>query len=266
MLAFVLVAFTAFTNAHPASDEVSSALSPSTDSAKVSVTANGVSFNMIKVEGGTFTMGATPEQGDDVRDYEEPMHKVTLSTYYIGETEVTQGLWKTVMGENPSHFKGDSLPVENVNWEDCEAFIAKLNELTGKKFALPTEAQWEFAARGGNKSKGTKYAGGKKLQDVAWYTYNSGNKTQAVGMKNPNELGLYDMSGNVCEWCADWWGEYSSAAAENPTGPATGVKRCFRGGSWVSAGWLCRPATRFARPIEEGRTDDIGLRVVMVFP
>ena len=187
---------------------------------------------MIAVEGGTFTMGATPEQDSDADSDEWPTHQVTLSNYYIGETEVTQALWKAVMGENPSQFEGDNLPVEQVSWYDCQEFIKKLNALTGKNFRLPTEAEWEFAARGGNKSRGYKYSGSNNIKDVAWYADNSGDKTHPVKTKQANELGIYDMSGNVWEWCQDWYGEYTSAAQTNPKGATTGSNRVCRGGSW----------------------------------
>ena len=193
---------------------------------------DGVSIKMIKVEGGTFTMGATDEQGTDPDSDEFPPHQVTLSNFSIGETEVTQGLWKAVMGNNPSNFTGDNLPVEEVSWDDCQLFIAKLNQLTGRNFRLPTEAEWEYAARGGNKSKGYKYAGSNTIDNVAWYKDNSGDKTHPVGSKAPNELGLYDMNGNVWEWCQDWFGDYSSSAQTNPTGPASGELRVNRGGSF----------------------------------
>ena len=162
-------------------------------------TVNGVSFEMVRVEGGTFRMGATSEQEADDWDREKPVHSVTLSSYYIGKTEVTQALWKAVMGSNPSYFKSDNQPVENVSWNDCHEFIRKLNALTGQNFRLPTEAEWEFACRGGNNSRGYKYSGSNNLGSVAWYDGNSGNKTHPVGTKAPNELGIYDMSGNVWE-------------------------------------------------------------------
>ena len=207
-------------------------------------TVNGVSFEMVRVEGGTFRMGATSEQGSDVWDNEKPVHSVTLSGYYIGKTEVTQALWKAVMGSNPSRFKGDYLPVENVSWYDCQEFIRKLNSMTGQNFRLPTEAEWEFACRGGNNSRGYKYSGSNNLGSVAWYDGNSGNKTHPVGTKAPNELGIYDMSGNVWEWCADWYGDYSSGAQTNPTGPYGGSNRVYRGGSWNYDVGRCRSSNR----------------------
>ena len=202
---------------------------------------------MIKVEGGTFTMGATPEQGADAWSDEKPAHKVTLSDYYIGKTEVTQALWETVMGNNPSRFKGENLPVEKISWNDCKEFISKLNALTGKTFRMPTEAEWEYAARGGSKSRGYTYSGSNRLDDVAWYEDNSGGKTHEVGTKSPNELGLYDMSGNVWEWCSDWFGDYSSSAQNNPKGPDSGTDRVRRGGSWGSVAWSCHCSSREIR-------------------
>ena len=205
---------------------------------------NGVSFEMVRVEGGTFRMGATSEQEENAYDSEKPVHSVTLSGYYIGKTEVTQVLWEAVMGINPSRFKGDYLPVENVSWDDCQEFIRKLNSMTGQNFRLPTEAEWEFACRGGNNSRGYKYSGSNNLGSVAWYDGNSGNKTHPVGTKAPNELGIYDMSGNVWEWCADWYGDYSSGAQTNPTGPYGGSNRVYRGGSWNYDVGRCRSSNR----------------------
>ena len=210
-------------------------------------TVNGVSFKMVGVEGGTFTMGATSEQGtSDPYDDEYPTHSVTLSDFAIGETEVTQELWQAVMGSNPSSFSGTNLPVEEVSWNDCQTFITKLNQLTGKNFRLPTEAEWEYAARGGNKSKGYKYAGSNTLSDVAWYGDNSSSKTHPVQQKQANELGLYDMSGNVYEWCQDWFGGYSSSAQTNPTGPVSGSYRVGRGGSWSGSAGYCRVSLRYS--------------------
>ena len=205
-------------------------------------TVEGVSFRMVRVEGGTFLMGSKDSKAESD---EKPMHLVTLSTYSIGETEVTQELWQAVMGSNPSYFKGAKRPVEKVSWEDCQQFIQKLNQLTGKRFRLPTEAEWEYAARGGNKSKGYKYAGGNDIGSVAWYSGNSGNATHDVATKQANELGLYDMSGNVYEWCQDWYGKYTRGAQTNPTGPQGGSIRVYRGGSWGSSAGDCRSSYRF---------------------
>ena len=206
-------------------------------------TVNGVSFQMVEVRGGTFTMGATSEQGD-ANDDEKPTHEVTLSDYYIGKTEVTQALWEAVMGNNPSYFQGKSLPVENISWNDCKTFIVKLNALTGKTFRMPTEAEWEYAARGGSKSRGYKYSGSGNIDEVAWHKDNSEEKTHEVGTKRPNELGLYDMSGNVWEWCNDWYGDYSSASQTNPKGPDSGANRIGRGGGWWYYARGCRCSIR----------------------
>ena len=214
------------------------------DSQNKVFTVNGVSFKMIAVKGGTFTMGATPEQTGAYGD-ELPTHSVTLSDYYIGETEVTQELWSAVMGSNPSYFTGNmQRPVEMVSWNDCQTFISKLNELTGETFRLPTEAEWEYAARGGNQSQGRLYSGSNTIDDVAWYWDNSSSTTHPVKTKAPNELGIYDMSGNVWEWCSDWYGSYSSDAQTDPIGPSTGSYRVYRGGSWDNFAASCRVAYR----------------------
>lgn len=208
-------------------------------------TVNGVSFTMKLVEGSTFKMGSNDS---DAKSDEKPVHKVTLSSYYIGETEVTQALWKAVMGSNPSSFKGDNMPVEQVDWYDCQEFIRKLNQKTGKSFRLPTEAEWEYAARGGKKSKGYKYAGSNNIGSVAWYTDNSGSKTHVVKGKSPNELGLYDMSGNVYEWCSDWYRSdyYGESSSVNPQGPPSyGSGRVLRGGSWSRSAGYCRVSGRY---------------------
>ena len=226
-------------------------------------TVNGVSFDMVRVEGGTFTMGATAEQENEADDDEKPAHEVTLGSYYIGKTEVTQALWEAVMGNNPSRFKGSNRPVECVSWDDCQSFIAKLNEKTGKKFRLPTEAEWEYAARGGNKSQGYQYAGSNNFDEVAWYGGNSGNQTHDVGTKRPNELGIYDMSGNVWEWCSDWYGDYNSASQTNPTGPSSGTYRVLRGGSWNYNVRLCRVSYRsYLNPAN--RINYCGLRLGLI--
>ena len=218
--------------------------------------------NMVYVSGGTFTMGATSEQGSDAYNDEKPTHSVTLSSFYLCKYEVTQALWQAVMGENPSNLKGDNLPVEQVSWDDCQTFITRLNNLTGKNFRLPTEAEWEYAARGGNRSRGYKYSGSNVLSDVAWYDDNSGDKTHPVGSKSPNELGLYDMSGNVREWCSDWYGTYSSTAQTNPTGSSSGSLRVLRGGSWFSVARNCRSSSRH-HDVPDGRFYLLGLRLAL---
>ena len=235
------------------------------------LTVNGVTFTMVAVEGGTFMMGATEEQGSDAYDREKPAHQVTLSSYCICETEVTQALWLAVMGNNPSYFKGNmQCPVERVSWNDCQTFIAKLNELTGKTFRLPTEAEWEYAARGGKHSQGYKYAGSNDIDAVAWYWYNipsqssgtSGYGTQPVATKAPNELGLYDMSGNVSEWVQDCYGSYSSESQTNPTGPVWSPYRVDRDGFWNSLARNCRVSYRgSANPASSG--SGLGLRLAM---
>ena len=225
-------------------------------------TVNGVRFKMIAVAGGTFTMGATSEQKRPYDD-EKPTHTVTLSDYYIGETEVTQELWAAVMGSNPSRFTGNmQRPVECVSWDDCQTFIRKLNELTGANFRLPTEAEWEFAARGGRNSRGYQYSGKRKLGRVAWCYDNSSDTTHPVKTKSPNELGIYDMSGNVSEWCQDWWGDYSSSSQTNPTGPSTGSRRVYRGGSWSISARRCRSAYRRSNAPDNGNMH-LGLRLAL---
>ncbi len=223
---------------------------------------DGISIEMVKVEAGSFNMGATPEMQNPDED-EKPVHRVTLTNnYYIGKYEVTQALWQAVMGSNPSHFKGDDLPVEQVSWNDCQDFISKLNAMTGKRFRLPSEAEWEYAARGGKKSRGYQYSGSNTLGDVAWYEGNSGSKTHAVGTKQPNELGIYDMTGNVYEWCQDWYGSYSSSPQTNPIGAVSGSSRVDRGGSWFFTAKHCRSSYRFN--LTPGyRLNFLGLRLVL---
>ncbi len=205
------------------------------------IVVNGVTFEMVHVAGGTFTMGRLPERDGDPADddpimYQQfiaPAHRVTLGDYCIGKTEVTQALWKAVMGSfhTPNQI-GDNLPVENVSWEQCQAFINKLNALTGKKFRFLTEAEWEYAARGGNKSKGYKFSGSNNINEVAWYYGNSGGDLHPVGTKAPNELGIHDMTGNVREWCADWREDYSLKPQTNPLGAKSGDWRVVRGGGF----------------------------------
>lgn len=201
--------------------------------------------NMVYVEGGTFMMGATSEQGSDADSSEKPVHCVTVSSFSIGRYEVTQEEWEAVMGSNPSNFKGARLPVEQVSWDDCQEFIRRLRNLTNRHFRLPTEAEWEFAARGGNRSRGYKYSGGNDIGSVAWYDGNSRNKTHQVGGKLANELGLYDMTGNVWEWCADWYGSYGSEDQSNPVGPSTGSHLVLHGGGWYGIAPGCRVSRRF---------------------
>ena len=218
----------------------------------------GNEINMVRVEGGTFTMGCTSEQGDVCFSNEIPSHSVTLSTFYIGKYEVTQGQWKEVMGINPSYYpNGDNYPAETVSWNDivgtsgattvingityyANGFIYKLNQITGKQYRLPTEAEWEFAARGGSSVYQEKYSGSHHVDNVAWYINNlpfeliggAAYGIQPIGGKSPNQLSIYDMSGNVWEWCSDWYESYDNSSQTNPTGPSTGSYRVCRGGSW----------------------------------
>ena len=186
---------------------------------------NGVSFDMVEVEGGNYLMG----DDNSERSNEMPAHKETIPTFHIGKTEVTQELWEAVMGTNPSQFKGEAnLPVERVTWTDCNTFISKLNELTGKNFRLPSEPEWEYAARGGNKSQGFTYPGSDNVDEVVWYRENSGDKTHPVAQKQPNELGIYDMGGNVLEWTSD---KYS----DNYSSSRTDSDRCDRGGGYSNS-------------------------------
>lgn len=225
----------------------SSASSVTTSGNKKTYTVNGVSFTMVRVASGTFTMDASSSDSDAESD-EKPAHQVTLSSYSIGETEVTQALWQAVMGSNPSRFTGDlQRPVEKVSWNDCQEFIRKLNAMTGETFRLPTEAEWEYAARGGSHSRGYKYSGSDNLGTVAWYYNNSSSTTHPVKGKQSNELGIYDMSGNVYEWCADRYDSsyYSSSPSSNPKGPSAGFNQVIRGGSWLNYTRGCRVSYRF---------------------
>ncbi|MBD5297192.1 MAG: formylglycine-generating enzyme family protein [Bacteroides sp.] len=217
-------------------------------------TVNGVSFEMVRVDGGSFMMGSYNGDSD-----EQPVHSETVSTFYIGKTEVTQALWTAVMGSNPSYFKGPNLPVEMVSWNDCQEFIDRLNRITGRNFRLPTEAEWEYAARGGNRSRGYDYSGSNNLQSVGWYDGNSGGSTHPVGSKLDNELGLYDMSGNVWEWTSDLW---SSNYSSYRNGGSSGSNRVCRGGSYFSSARYCRSA--FRNYYDSGnRYRDLGFRLAL---
>jgi formylglycine-generating enzyme required for sulfatase activity len=250
-----------------------------------------ISPEMIKVEGGTFNMGSNENS-----DYAKPVHKVTLSDFLIGKYEVTQELWESVMGDNPSWFKGTKRPVEHVSWYDVIELCNKLSakegltpaykidktqkdpnntsnhdnlkwlitcDFSSNGYRLPTEAEWEYAARGGNKSKGYTYSGSDDINEVAWYNDNSVDETHEVGKKKPNELGLYDMSGNVKEWCWDWYSNeyYSSSVQTNPGGSNSGSDRVWRGGSCYSAASICRVANRFSNGVPVGWDTDAGFRL-----
>ncbi len=226
---------------------------------------NGVEFKMVDVQGGTFNMGGTIEQGTDAAPNELPAHQVTLSDFAIGQTEVTQGLWLAVMGTRPSSHTGDlNMPVESVTWSECQTFITKLNQFTGQNFRLLTEAEWEYAARGGKKSKGYKYSGSNNVDEVAWYkTTVTDHKTHIVAQKKPNELGLYDMSGNVDEWVYDYFSygdTYPSEPQTNPTGPASGSDHIYRGGNYNSTAYQCRVSYRNSWNYSK---QDLGFRIAM---
>ncbi|MEQ8702811.1 MAG: formylglycine-generating enzyme family protein [Phaeodactylibacter sp.] len=213
--------------------------------------------NMVRVSGGSFTMGCTPEQSNCDGD-ERPAHRVELSSYSIGKYEVTQGQWEAVMGTSVANQRdkenkdwpllgvGSNYPMYYVSWEEVQDFIVKLNRMTGGNYRLPTEAEWEYAARGGSRSRGYKYSGSNNLGSVGWYRDNSGSKPHPVGKKSPNELGLYDMSGNVWEWCSDWYDSdyYSSTPGRNPKGPGRGSYRVIRGGGWNNSAGICRASDR----------------------
>lgn len=223
------------------------------------ISVNGVSFVMKPIEGGTFQMGAQKSDNssgnydDEAFDNEKPVHEVKVDSFYMGEIVATQALWKAVMGSEPTYNdgwedkygKGDNYPAYRVSYNDIvNDFIPKLNRLTGKNFRLPTEAEWEYAARGGNKSNGYRYGGSDSVEDVAWCWEKSGRKAHPVKSCQPNELDLYDISGNVWEWCQDWYGNYSCASQDNPTGPSKGSKRVLRGGSWCCYTRYCRVSIR----------------------
>ena len=214
-------------------------------------------IEMVYVSGGTFTMGTA--QRNYSYNWSEPPHKVTLSGYYIGKYEVTQELWVAVMGSNPSYFRGNKLPVENVSWDDVQKFLRKLNTMTGKNYRLPTEAEWEFAAIGGSNYKNFIYAGSDNIDDVAWYSCKS---THEVGTKSPNTKVIYDMSGNVCEWCQDYFGEYGKRSQVNPKGPVSGTYRIFRGGCFYTNEKACEVWNRnYGNP--DDRSSGIGFRLAL---
>ncbi len=230
---------------------------------KITIRVGNVSFDMVKVQAGSFVMGCTSEQGGECYGDESPYHRVTITQdYYFGVYEVTQELYQAVMGVNPSSWKAYDRPVENVSWNDAQEFCSELSRMTGRRFSLPTEAEWEYAARGGNKSSGYKYSGSSRLAAVAWYTDNSGGQTNPVGRLQPNELGIYDMSGNVWEWCQDRYGNYSSSSMTDPRGPSTGSYRVLRGGSWGSLAKSCRVSIRYYGP-PDYRNSYYGFRVVL---
>ena len=219
---------------------------------------------MVLVEGGVFTMGCTSEQGGDCDDDKKPAHQVTVSSFYIGKYEVTQALWKAVMGttvqQQLDNGEGDNYPMYYVSWHETQEFINRLNAATGKQYRLPTEAEWEYACRGGARSAQYTYSGSNTVGNVAWYDGNSGRTTHAVGSKSPNELGIYDMSGNVWEWCSDWYGDYSKSPQTNPQGPSTGSYRVIRGGSWGSNERFVRVSYRYYGT-PDGRGGGIGIRL-----
>ena len=260
----VSISSVSFSQSATTSSDFSSISSVSSGNNEISIPVkNGITIDMVKVEAGTFMMGATSEMQKPYDD-EKPVHQVTLTNnYYMGKYEVTQSLWQAVMSSNPSKFKGADLPVERVSWNDCQEFISKLNSMTGRKFRLPTEAEWEYAARGGKKSRGCQYSGSSNISKVAWYDDgNSGRKTHPVGTKQANELGIYDMTGNVLEWCQDRYSSYLSSSQTNPIGANSGARRVRRGGSWDYAAGYCRSSYRYSdRP--DRRNGDLGFRLVL---
>ncbi len=234
-------------------------------------TAFEMEMTFVWVEGGTFQMGATSEQGSVVESDEKPVRNITLDGFYMAQFEVTQGQWEQVMGTTmQKHYLtyayaglSPEYPMYYVSREDAMAFCKRLSEQTGKYFTLPTEAQWEYAARGGNKHEKAKYAGGNTLSEVAWYSANSNNATHLYGMKKANALGLYDMSGSVWEWCKDYYGKYDVNDTINPQGPVSGTNGVFRGGSWSSSENYCRVSFR-SYDLPTMQYDNLGFRVVMI--
>jgi len=230
--------------------------------------ADGVTLEMVWVPGGTFTMGNNTAAPGMKVNYEasKPEHRVTVDTFYMGRFEVTQAQWVAVMGSNPAYFTGiDSLPVEQVSWDEAQQFCAMLSQLTGRRFRLPTEAEWEYAARGGNSGHGYVFSGGKDMGSCCWYCVNSGGHTNPVGRLAPNELGLYDMSGNVAEWCNDWMAPYSPDDQTNPRGPRNGESRVLRGGHYNSTSPGCTVYDR-GWYLPSGKYQFYGLRLLMEVP
>ncbi len=238
-------------------------------------TAFGINMRMIYVEGGTFTMGCTSEQGGECDNDESPNRQTTVSSYYIGMLEVTQSQWEKVMGTSiyqqqskaggsNTYGVGSDYPMYYVSWEEAKEFCARLSRQTGKTYRLPYEAEWEYAARGGKKNEGTKYSGGWSIGDVAWYTGNSSSSTHPCGTKRSNALGLYDMSGNVWEWCEDWYAsQYLQYDNNNPKGASSGSGRVNRGGGWLNDAEICRVSNR-GNNSPSYRYFDLGFRVVLV--
>jgi len=229
---------------------------------------------MVFVQGGTFLMGATPEQGKSCDSDETPVHKVTLSSFYISKYPITQKQWKILMGTDLKQQRdkvninysirgeGDNYPMYYISWDEAYEFINSLNDATGKKYRLPTEAEWEFACRGGLQSANYKYSGSNNINKVAWYKDNSGYTAHPVGKKKPNELGIYDMSGNVNELCSDWKGNYISEEQIDPTGNSQGFRRVNRGGSWYDIPSYSRVAHRY-QDEQNTRYYDLGFRLVL---
>ena len=267
ILASVLAGNVAFAQTHNKTKKTTPTHSiPKPAGAYYTDTILGVSVTMVKVEGGNFKMGCIKQHNLDCENDERPSHPVTLKSYYIGQTEVTQALWRAVMGgANPSAFQRcEDCPVEGISWDEAKDFLEKLNAKSKHVYRLPTEAEWEFAARGGIQSKQYKFAGSDDLQKVGWFKDNSMGKTHSVGKKAPNEIGLYDMSGNVWEWCGDWHSYYSkdtTTVQENPIGPANGRERIYRSGAWNIPMPRCRTTFRYSRPANE-RANSMGLRLV----
>ena len=245
--------------AKKAADEAAAKKAAEEKPAKVE---EAIKIEMVLVKGGYFTMGCTSEQGSDCNHDERPAHNVRLNNFYIAKYPVTQKLWEKVMGTNPSAFFGQDLPVESVSWEEAQLFIKKLNALTGKKYRLLTEAEWEYAARGGIKSKRQKHSGGNNLGKVAWYNANSEQKTHPVGTKQPNELGIYDMNGNVWEWVQDWKDGFDYSSKTSPTGPASGFNRVYRGCGWQDDALYCRVSRRGGSP-PDYRGPYLGFRLAL---